>query len=412
MRLLIALAWRNLWRHKRRSLVTAGAVAVVTFMSIAYFGLGGAAKNGLYQQLTETGGHVQVLPPGWRDARALEDALIEDAGALRPVVERIAGEVLDEPLVIGVLDVPALLSGEERSRGLALHGQDWSPGAVERRLHGGEVEGRMPEADDELVLGASLATALDVTLGDDVYAYAPGAEGLGAAVFDLVGIVDLPDPNAEIAAAWTSLGATQDLAAPEALQRFEVHAPSLVSIEDDEAAARLAAQLSEALPQLEALSWREVAPSIERLLRTIDPMMHVVTAMFYVLAGLLVLNTVYLSVMERIHEFGILHAMGAGDRRVLGMISLESLLMCLLGAAIGTGGGLAFVAAYADGLVIEPLIEYYASFGMNPVFYLSVSPGQVAFAVAFAIFTALAAALWPAWIAARLEPVEAMRFQA
>ena len=331
---------------------------------------------------------------------------------MRPEVERIANEVLDDPLVIGVLEVPALLSGEERSRGLALHGQDWPPAAVERRMHGGDIEGRMPETADELVLGASLATALDVAVGDEVYAYAPGTGGLGAAVFDLVGIVDLADPNAEIAAAWTTLGATRELAAPDAVQRFEIHAPSLVSVEDDAASARLAARLSDALPELEALTWREVSPSIERLLRTIDPMMHVVTVLFYVLAGLLVLNTVYLSVMERIHEFGILHAMGAGDRRVLGMISLESVLMCLLGAAVGTGGGLAFIAAYADGLVIEPLIEYYASFGMNPVFYLSISPGQVAFAVTFAIVTALAAALWPAWIAARLEPVEAMRFQA
>ena len=94
------------------------------------------------------------------------------------------------------------------------------------------------------------------------------------------------------------------------------------------------------------------------------------------------------------------------------MIALESVLMCLLGTVVGTAGGLALVAAYADGLVIEPLVEYYASFGMDPVFYLSVTPGQVAFAVAFALVTALAAALWPAYLASRLEPVEAMRFQA
>jgi ABC-type antimicrobial peptide transport system permease subunit len=141
-------------------------------------------------------------------------------------------------------------------------------------------------------------------------------------------------------------------------------------------------------------------------------MLFIVSSMFFVLAGLLVLNTVYLSVMERIHEFGVLHALGAGDRRILAMIASESVLMCLLGAIVGTAGGLWLVAAYADGLVIEPLVEYYASFGMNPVFYLSVTLGQVAFAVAFAVVTALAAALWPAWIASRLEPVEAMRFQA
>jgi ABC-type lipoprotein release transport system permease subunit len=409
---LITLAWRNLWRHKRRSLVTAGAVAVVTFMSVAYYGMGGAAENGVYQQLTETGGHVQVRVPGWRDARSLDDALIENAAEVRSRVEAIAQTMLDAPLVLGVLDVPALLSGEERSRGTALHGQDWPAAAIERRVGSGTVDGRMPEADDELVLGATLARALDVQPGDEVFAYAPGGEGLGAAVFTLVGVVDLADPNAEIAAAWTSLGATQALAAPDAVQRIEVHGLELVHLSEDTVADALAARLASELPELEALSWREVSPGMANLLRTIQPMLFVVSALFFLLAGMLVLNTVYLSVMERIREFGILHALGAGDRRVLSMIALESVLMCLLGTAVGASGGLALVAAYADGLVIEPLVEYYASFGMDPVFYLSVTPGQVAFAVAFALVTAVAAALWPAWIASRLEPVEAMRFQA
>lgn len=392
--------------------MTAGAVGIVTFMSIAYYSLGGAAENGLYQQLTENGGHVQVLAPGWRDAQAFDDALIHDAASLRPTIERIADERLEAPLIVGALDVPALLSVGDRSRGLALHGQDWSPRAVERRLHGGSLDGRMPDDDAEMVLGLSLATALGVELGGEVFAYAPGGVGLGAAVFDVVGLVDLADPNAEIAAAWTTLAAVQELAAPGAVQRVEIHATDLLRLDEDTVATELARALGAALPDLEALSWREINPSIVSLLRTIRPMMNVVTVMFFVLAGLLVLNTVYLSVMERIREFGLLHAIGAGDRRVSGMIALESVLMCLLGAAVGTAAGLAFVAAYADGLVIEPLIEYYASFGMNPVFYLSVSTGQVLFAVGFAVITALAAALWPAWIAARLEPVEAMRFQA
>jgi ABC-type antimicrobial peptide transport system permease subunit len=195
------------------------------------------------------------------------------------------------------------------------------------------------------------------------------------------------------------------------VQRFEIHGTRLFHISDDTVAADLATELDAALPGLLALSWLEVSPSTARMLRTLEPMMYAVSVMFFVLAGLLVLNTVYLSVMERIREFGVIHALGAGDRRVLAMIATESVLMCLLGAVVGGAGGSVFVAAYSGGLVIEPLIEYYASFGMKPIFYLSVSPGQVGFALVFAFVTALAAALWPAWIASRLEPVEAMRFQ-
>ena len=412
MRLVIALAWRNLWRQRRRSLVTAGAVALVVLFSVVYFGLGGAMENSMYQRLTESGGHVQVRTPGWRDASSLEDTLIEDAAEVRATVERLASDLLAAPEVVGVLDVPALLSGEVRSRAVPVHGQDWPTAVRERRLGGSALEGRFLENPGEIVLGASLANALDVGLGDDVYVYAPAGRGFGAAAYELVGIADLFDPGAEIGTAWTTLEEAQALAAPDAVQRFEVHATSLVRIEDDTVAGTLAAALNDALPELEALTWLEVEPSMSVLLDSLDPMMYVVSVLFFVLAGLLVLNTVYLSVMERIREFGVIHSLGAGDARVLGMIATESVLMCLSGAVVGTAAGLTFVAAYRDGLVIPGLEAYYASFGLDPVFYVSVEPVQVAFAIVFAVVTALAAALWPAWLASRLEPVEAMRFQA
>jgi len=412
VRLVISLAWRNLWRQRRRSLVTAGAVALVVLFSVAYFGMGGAMENSIYQRLTESGSHVQVRTPGWRDASSLEDTLIEDAAEVRATVERLASDRLTAPEVVGVLDVPALLSGDVRSRAVPVHGQDWPAAVRERRLGGGDLEGRFLENPGQIVLGASLASALDVGLGDDVYVYAPGGRGFGAAAYELVGIVDLFDPSVEIATAWTSLEDAQALAAPDAVQRFEVHATTLVRIEDDTVADELAGALDDSLPELEAMTWLEVEPSMSILLDSLDPMMYVVSVMFFVLAGLLVLNTVYLSVMERIREFGVIHSLGAGDRRVLGMIATESVLLCLTGAVVGTAGGLGFVAAYRDGLVIPGMEAYYASFGLDPVLYLSIEPVQVAFAILFAVFTALAAALWPAWLASRLEPVEAMRFQA
>ncbi len=412
MPLVIALAWRNLWRQRRRSLVTAGAVGLVVLLSVAYFALGGAAENGLYQTLTERGGHVIVTAPGADDATRFEATLVEDADAAIATVRREADATLAAPLVLPTLDVPALLSGERRSRGVAIHGQPWPDPARERRLDDATLEGRFLEGDDEIVLGAALARALDVAIGDEVVAYAPGGAGYGVAAYALVGTVDLADPGAEIAAAWTTLAATQQLAAPGAVQRIEVHGTSLRRIADDDVSAALAATLGAALPDLRVEDWRTANPSTQQLLNALDPLLFAVSVLFFVLAGLLMLNTVYLSVMERIHEFGVLHALGAGDRRVLAMVATESVLLAVVGAAVGTAGGLAFVAAYADGFRIPGLASYYASFGLDPVFYLSIDPGQVAFAVGFAVLTAVLAAAWPATIAARIEPVEAMRFQA
>lgn len=409
---MFALAWRNLWRQRRRSLVTAGAVGTVVFMSLVYFGLGGASVNGFYQRITETSGHVQVRTPDWRDAHGLRDTLIHDAELVRERVAALAEQRLEAPLVVGVMDVPALLSGEERSRGIALHGQDWPEGVRERRLANATLEGRFLGATDEVVLGASLARALDVGLGEEAFAYAPESEGFGAAAYTVVGLVDLPDPNQEIATAWITLAAAQELAAPGAVTHIEIHAPSLVRIGDDTVASGLADEIDAALPSLAALDWRELEPSVAALIEVLDPMLFTVSTLFFVLAGLLVLNTVYLSVMERVRELGVILALGAGGRRVLGLIATESVLLCGIGTVVGAGAGLAMIAALADGFTVPGMEAYYASFGIDPVMYASVTPGQVAFALAFAVVTALAAALWPAAVAARLEPVEAMRFQA
>ena len=114
--------------------------------------------------------------------------------------------------------------------------------------------------------------------------------------------------------------------------------------------------------------------------------------------------------MERIHEFGIIISLGAHGHKVMGMITLESVLLCVTGAVVGTGAGLAGVAYLSRGFTFPGLEEYYASFGLNPVFYASITPEQVLFSIAFALATGSLAALWPASMAARLEPVEAMRF--
>ena len=409
---MLSLAWRNLWRHRWRSLVTAGAVALVVFLSLLYFGMGGASRNSFYQRITENSGHVQVRQPGWRDARALRDRLIHDAAAVRALVVDMAEARLDSPEVVGVLDVPALLSGEVRSRGVPIHGQDWPTAIRERRLENATLQGRFVERPGEVVLGLSLAHSLDVGVGDEVFVYAPESEGFGAAALTVVGLVDVPDPNQEIVTAWTSLEEAQLLAAPDAVTHFEIHGPSLVTIDDDRAAVDLANELDAALPALEVLDWRELEPATVQLLETLDPMLYAVSALFFILAGLLVLNTVYLSVMERIRELGVIQALGAGGRRILGLIATESVLLCTLGALVGSALGLAAIASLADGFSVPALAEYWASFGLDPVLYFTVTPAQVVFAIVFAVVTALLAALWPAALAARLEPVEAMRFQA
>lgn len=408
---MIAMAWRNIWRQGRRSLIAMFAVAIVVLMAILMYAMGGAVTNSIYQDLTGQFGHIQIRAADWRDAQDFDDALLRDADALRSDVRRVAPEAG----VVGVLQVPALVAGEDRSRGVPITGQSWPDDLRADFRDDHLTDGAFLAPDDltGILLGRSLADALQLEIGDDVFVYAPGTEGYGAAAYTLAGLLDFDDPNREIASAYLSLGAAQELAAPNALTRLELHYPDIVTVKADPLAlADVNALATELGSSAQVESWRTIDPALASVLKFIVPIMTIFSGIFFVLAGLLVLNTVYLSTLERIREFGVIVSLGAQGRQIMAMVTAESVLMCVAGAAAGTAAGIAIVAALSDGFIVPGQEALFAELGLNPVLYPFIEPWQILLAIGFAVFTAIGAALWPARVAAAVAPAEAMRYTA
>lgn len=409
---MIALAWRNLWRQGRRSLISLMAVAIVVLFAIVMYSLGGSMTNGMYQDLTSEVGNAQIHTTGYRDAGDFADTLLKDAAQIKTAVAQLAPDAV----VVGALQVPGLLAGEDRSRGMVVQGQDWPALLREDFVTDFLAEGSFVEGDNVtgIMLGQSLATALEVGLGDDVYVYAPGTEGYGAAAYTVEGILDFLDPNREINAAYLSLSAVQELAAPDALSRLELHYPEINTVDEDSLIANDLAALQSALgSSVEVEAWRDLDPSLASMLNFMGPILIIYSLIFFMLAGLLVLNTVYLSTLERIREFGMIISLGARGRKIMGMVTLESLLLCLSGAAIGLAIGLSLVALGSNGFRFPNYAEeMLAELGMPTVFYLSIEWWQILLAVGFSVLTALFAALGPARMASNIAPTEAMRYTA
>ncbi len=403
------LAWKNVWRGRGRSLVTAGAVAAVVALMLVMYGLSGAVQNGMFENLTRTTGHLLLRVKNAEEVREFDLSLIREVAALK---RRIAG-TLPTADVEAVLEVPALLAGETRSRGAVLLGLETSGRLTKELVEKYLIAGEPPVAESEwsAALGAALARALKVELGGTVYAFAPGTEGLGAAAFEVAGLLDLPESTVEARTAVLALEAAQELAAPDAASRIVVFLPGLKTLEQVQLLEDARRALASVVPPgYEVLTWREAEPALAAILDMMRPMMLIYALLFFVLAGLLVVNTVYLSLVERIREFGVIIALGADRWRVMQLVILESLWLVSSGALVGgIVGGLA-VWRMARGFSLPgALAEQYAEFGLPVVMYASITPGQVAQVFAFAALTAVASALWPAWLAGKLEPVEAMR---
>jgi ABC-type antimicrobial peptide transport system permease subunit len=245
--------------------------------------------------------------------------------------------------------------------------------------------------------------------------YAPGTEGYGAAAFTVTGILNVAGAEG---VAISSLLAAQDVGAPDDASRFEIYFPNMRRYSDDAILPRLQSAITSNLADViniedyQIETWREVNSSIAGYLDSFEGITWVYTAIFFVLAGLLVMNTVYLSVMERIKEFGVMMALGLKGRKLLRMVVSESLFICGVGAVVGGAVGSLILWRMAQGFTFPGMEELFTEFGLPSVLYASITVEQIITAMLFTIVTGILAALFPAFTAARLEPVEAMRFTA
>ena len=274
------------------------------------------------------------------------------------------------------------------------------------------LKGRLanPQSSSEIVLGGALASSLQVDPGSTVYSLASGTLGSGATEFKVVGLLDLPDKTIEGYIAYTSLIASQELAAPERISRYEIYFPQLKRLDAEFDLASVLLRLKTAFPQLAVLSWREANPELAAYLALLEPYIGIFAVIFFLLAGLLVVNTLYLSVLERTKEFGVMIALGASRWAILRMVMAESLVLVGLGGLIGASLGVGLVHWMGQGFSLPGrLAEIYQNFGLPRVLYASITPRQLFMVVVSIISTSTVAAMWPTWLAGRLQPVEAMR---
>lgn len=401
---MLKLAWRNIWRKRGRSFFTALAVALVVIFSVFYSGLVGGIRNALFTSLVSTGGHIQIHPQNYRDARDFSSTLIRNSAELR---ESLAKVLTPQADFVEVLQTGGLLEGiHGRSRGIGLIGMRQSAHLRQDFIEDYVIEGNLPAEDDveSIALGVSLARSLKVTLGDTVYMYTSGTEGYGAAAYTVAGLLELPNSQG---IAYTSLLAVQELAAPDSVSRVELHFPDFKRISDNDKLPAVKAEVETLLTTKYSIeTWDEVNPELKGYLDLIGPASLIFTLVFFILAALVVMNTMYLSIIERVREFGVMMALGLSRWKVMQMIFYESLLLCGTGALVGAVVSMLILWRTSKGLTL-PIPEDLA---IPSTLYTSVTFERILFVVLFVFLTGILAALWPARTAGKLEPVEAMRF--
>jgi len=413
--MLWRMAWRNLWRHRARTLTMLSAVALSYALMLIAFGINDDGHGRMLREAAiAAGGDVLVHGQEYWTTRA-SDIVVRDADAVAATVATVEGVRAAVPRVIvnGLASTaadnrPVLLQGvrpelEAELRDIA---DDLTAGTF---LTGGE---RSP-----LVLGSRLAARLEAELGARVVLTSTTPEGeVTRALFRLTGILETGTREVDEVVAYTTLEAAQRaFGMAGAVTQIGVVAEQGVDAEALAERVRAALAATGAGPQLEVLSWREAVPEMVALIEIDDALGYIFLGVIYAIVLFSITNTFLMAVKERVRELGLLGALGMPGWRIGRLLLRETVLLTAVAMAVGLAIGyaghriIAHVGIDIASMGIEEMEMSGVDFG-KLVMYSTIVPARWILGSVVIAVTTVASAVYPAWRAARLEPAEAMRF--
>ena len=399
---LWSLALRDLGRNRRRSLLTLLAVALGLALLIVLNGLiAGVFADSLQNSIRLRTGHVQLRAEGY-----LDDQLSLQAKDLLANPAELAGRAAalgQVKAAAPVIWASAMLGTLDDSSGVQLYGVD-PASPIYAPIREAVVAGEFLTADDRsgVLIGKTLADSLGIAVGQKVGLALVNADGSpDEGAFTVRGLFATGIPTYDQSAALMPLSKAQ------AFTGVGDRASAIVILlnrqeDTDAVAAALRA------PGMAVLTWSDLNQLFVQAIQT--------SMGFYIILDLIVMliiaNTLLMSVFERIREIGILSALGMKRREIRRMFLLEAstlgLAGCLLGLAIGLAG-VAYLSVNGIALTDKQASVAGNSFALGTAMYARFAAGTFASLALATLLIVLIGSLYPAWYAARLEPIAALR---
>ncbi|NWG34869.1 MAG: ABC transporter permease [Chloroflexi bacterium] len=408
MTLYLRLAWRNVWRQRRRTLLIAVGMGVTMAMLVFYDGLIGGFEQAIYGNAIQLlGGNIQVHAAGYSEKLGRKpllpladpDAVVQAAEARPEVV------AASKRIVTG-----GLVTNREGAFAVSIIGIETDKEARITPVAANLSKGRYltPDDGDFIVIGQGLATAMNVDVGDRITMVGNAVhEQTRQRTMTIVGIYDVGVPTVEKAMIYLSLKEAQQLFGLEG-QVTEV----VISLKQIGQEPPVVEAIRRAAPGYEVDTWENSFPDLKQ---TMDMKTGVMSYLGIFLLGIVaigILNLLMMAVFERTREIGVIGALGLKPYQITFLFLLEGILIGLMGAAFGAilgtllNGTLSVVGL--DYTQFASLTEYTAL--ISGRIYPQIAPLKVLqHAVTIAIISALAA-LYPALQASQREPAEALHY--
>ena len=406
---LVRLSWKNIWRNRRRTIITLTAIAFSIMLVQALHNLSFGVYAGMVDSGVRAGtGHIAVYRNNYLESR--DETLYFKDGSLVDDISQINGV----EQVLPRLYIPALAQSSRESRGVMLIGVDPDrERQVNPFLKTLPADGMIRATDSrDAVVGVRLLHELQIRPGQKFVVTAQNEDGtLHSELLRVRGVVSSGMKDIDSSLILVGRGRAAQLTGNSG----SVHELAVI-LADAGLEASVHRQIAALLAQdqdILAVSWEKAMPNLANAIKLDYASQKFIFMIILLIVAIGVINTLLMSVMERMREFGVILAMGSRPMTLRCMIMLEALILGLLAAAIGTLlGSLATWYLVAVGIDLADLVPETLEFGgvvFDPVMRASWDPAWMLRIAVYVVCLTLLAAAYPAIKAGRTTPVEGMR---
>lgn len=399
----LKLAWRNVWRNTRRSVVTIAATSLALFVMIVYTGLVTGYVDGLQSNILDLEvGDAQAFAEGYREKPSLYTT-IEDPAMMADKLQAAGFEVSGRLLATG------LGAGEDSSSGVQLIGIDVLSDAKVTSISEQLKAGTWIEPHDEgVVIGWRLAEGLGLGIGDELVVLSQGADGsMANDLYPVRGILKGISDGVDRAGVFMTHSEFRELMVlPSGIHQMILRTPPGADL----TAATEQAQ-SFASQGVNVSSWKQLKPMLSSMLDSARAATQVMAVIVYLAVGIVILNAMLMAVFERIRELGVLKAIGFSPWKIFKLILLETGIQTTVALAIGVGLALPMNYYMVHTGLDMSSMGNVSIMGMawDPVWRSTVTLGTYTGPVKSLLVIVFLAVTYPALRAAFIRPLEAIR---
>ncbi len=402
---VLKMAWRNVWRNRRRTLVTIAAMTLGLFVMILVAGmLEGFLRDIERDVLDLEVGDVQIVAADYRDSPSIYTR-IEDPEALVAQLEEAGLAATARLLAYG------LVAGDEAAAGASFLGVNVERDARVSLVHQQLAQGEWLAHDDArgVVLGRRLAGTLGLSPGSQLVVFTHAADGsmendLYVVRGVLRGISDAIDRSGVF---MTEATFRELLVFPAGAHQIIVRRPPELDL------PTVASQVHELAAEHDVQTWRQLLPTIASYIDSARGMIWMTFVVIYIAIGFLILNAMLMAVFERVREFGVLKAIGVSPFEVLLLILAESAFQAAIAVVVGLALAVPGVLYLTyTGINLGSLAGIsIMGISLNPIWRAALDVSVFTGPVSALLIIVAVAVLYPAAKAALIRPVEAMRYQ-